>query len=82
MHYRSLISFSCLIGAGVMLCGPARAADDATALCNTVASAYVAAAASGDPVKMAAVYAPDGENVSPYGVVAGHERSSRPTLPS
>src|SRR5882757_29412 len=36
-------------------------------------AAYGAAAASGDPAKMAAVYAPDGENVSPYGFVAGHD---------
>jgi ketosteroid isomerase-like protein len=71
MDYR-LISSSCLISAGVMLCGPAQAAD-ATAACNAAISAYGAAAASGDPAKMAAVYAPDGENVSPYGFVAGHD---------
>jgi uncharacterized protein (TIGR02246 family) len=71
MDYR-LISSSCLISAGVMLCGAAHAAD-ATAACNAAISAYGAAAASGDPAKMAAVYAPDGENVSPYGFVAGHD---------
>jgi uncharacterized protein (TIGR02246 family) len=71
MNYR-LISSSCLIGAGFMLCAPAHAAD-ATAACNAAISAYGAAAASGDPAKMAAVYAPDGENVSPYGFVAGHD---------
>jgi uncharacterized protein (TIGR02246 family) len=72
MDYRSLISSSCLLGASVMLCGPAHAAD-ATAACNAAISAYGAAAASGDPAKMAAVYAADGEVVSPYGFVAGHD---------
>jgi ketosteroid isomerase-like protein len=56
-----------------MLCGPAHAADDAAAICNAAISAYGTAATSGDPVKMAAVYAPNGELVSPYGVVAGHD---------
>jgi hypothetical protein len=73
MHYRSLISTCCFVGAGLMLCGPAHAADDAAAICNAAISAYGAAATSGDPVKMAAVYAPNGELVSPYGVVAGHD---------
>jgi uncharacterized protein (TIGR02246 family) len=73
MHYRNLVSSSCLIGAALILCGPALAADDATAICNAAISAYGAAAASGDPAKMAAVYAPDGEIVSPYGFVAGHD---------
>jgi ketosteroid isomerase-like protein len=72
MHYRSLVSCVCLIGAGLVLCGEAHAADDATAICNAAISAYSTAAASGDPAKMAAVYAPDGEVVSPYGFVAGH----------
>jgi uncharacterized protein (TIGR02246 family) len=72
MRYRNLFSSSFLI-VGLMLCGPAHAADDAMATCKAAISAYAAAAASGDPVKMAAVYAPDGELVSPYGVVAGHD---------
>jgi uncharacterized protein (TIGR02246 family) len=73
MHYRSLFSSSFLIGAGLVLCGPAQAADDATTICNAAISAYGAAAATGDPAKMAAVYAPDGEVVSPYGFVAGRD---------
>ena len=73
MHYRSLVSSVCLIGAGFVLCGQAHAADDATAICKAAISAYGAAAATGDPAKMAAVYAPDSEVVSPYGFVAGHE---------
>jgi ketosteroid isomerase-like protein len=73
MHYRSPVSCVCLIGAGLVLCGEAHAADDATAVCNVAISAYGAAAATGDPAKMAAVYAPDGEVVSPYGFVAGHD---------
>jgi uncharacterized protein (TIGR02246 family) len=73
MHYRSLVSCVCLIGAGLVLCGEAHAADDATAVCNAVISAYEAAAATGDPAKMAAVYARDGEVVSPFGFVAGHD---------
>jgi ketosteroid isomerase-like protein len=73
MHFRSLLSAACLIGAGLVLCGQAHAADDATAICNAAISAYGTVAASGDPAKMAAVYAPDGEVVSPYGFVAGHD---------
>jgi uncharacterized protein (TIGR02246 family) len=72
MNYRNLVSSSFLIGACLVLCGPTQAAD-ATAACNAAISAYGAAAASGDPDKVAAVYAPDGENVSPYGFVAGHD---------
>jgi ketosteroid isomerase-like protein len=72
MHYRSLVP-SCLIGAGLMLGGPVHAADDAAAVCKAAISAYGAAAASGDPGKMAAVFAPDGELVSPWGFVAGHD---------
>ena len=34
MHYQSLVSSACLIGAGLVLCGPARAADDAAAICK------------------------------------------------
>ena len=73
MHYRSLVSSVCLIGAGFVLCEQAHAADDATAICKAAISAYGAAAATGDPAKMAAVYAPDGEVVSPYGFIAGHD---------
>jgi ketosteroid isomerase-like protein len=73
MLYRSWISSSCLISASLVLSGPTQAAEDATAICKAAISAYGAAAASGDPVKMAAVYAPDGELVSPYGVAAGHD---------
>jgi uncharacterized protein (TIGR02246 family) len=73
MHYQSLISSTCLIGAGLVLCGPARAADDAAAICKTTAGAYNAAVPTGDPAKMAAVYAPDGEFVTPWGVMAGRD---------
>ena len=65
MLQRNLLFSSCLIGSGLMLCGWAHAADDAAAICNAAVSAYAAAAASGDPVKMAAIFAPDGELVSP-----------------
>jgi ketosteroid isomerase-like protein len=47
--------------------------NDATAICNAAITAYGAGIASGDPAKVAAVYAPDGELVSPWGVVAGHD---------
>ncbi len=40
---------------------------------NAAISAYEAAVASGDPIKLAATYAPDGEFVTPFGVVAGRE---------
>jgi ketosteroid isomerase-like protein len=73
MYYRTLSSFSCLIGAGLSLCGPAHAADDAAAICKAAISAYGAGIASGDAAKLAAVYAPDGELVSPYGAFAGHD---------
>jgi uncharacterized protein (TIGR02246 family) len=61
-----------LISSGFILCAQAQA-DDATPICNAAISAYGAAAASGDPVKMASVFAPDGELVSPWGFVAGHD---------
>jgi hypothetical protein len=73
MYYRSLISFSCLIGAGLPLCGPAHATDDAATICKGSMGAYGEAATSGDAVKMAAVFAPDGELISPYGIVSGHD---------
>jgi uncharacterized protein (TIGR02246 family) len=73
MHYRSLVSSSCLIGAALVFCGSAHAADDASTICNAAFSAYSAAAASGDPVKMAAIFSPNGEVVSPWGYVAGHD---------
>jgi hypothetical protein len=73
MRYRSPVSSFCLISAALMLCGPAHAADDVAAICNAAISAYGTAATTGDPAKMAAVYAPDGELVSPYGVAAGHD---------
>jgi hypothetical protein len=73
MHCRSLISSAGLIGAGIMPCGLAHATDDATAICNGAITAYGDGIASGDPAKLAAVYAPDGELVSPYGAVAGHD---------
>ncbi len=73
MLHRALLSSSCVIGAALLLCGPAHAADDATAICKATISAYEAAAASGDPAKMVEVFAPDGEVVGPWGVVAGHD---------
>lgn len=51
----------------------AAAADDAASICNAAISAYGAAATSGDPEKMAAVFAADGELVSPWGVSKGHD---------
>jgi ketosteroid isomerase-like protein len=73
MRYRNLVPSSCLIGAGLLLCGPVNAADDAVAICNAAINAYGAGIASGDAAKLAAVYAPDGELVSPWGAVAGHD---------
>ena len=73
MHYPSLVSSACLIGAGLLLCGPARAADDASAGCNATNTAYLAAVPTGDPAKLAAVYAPDGEFVTPWGLMAGRD---------
>jgi uncharacterized protein (TIGR02246 family) len=73
MHYRSLVSPSSLIGAGLVLCGQAHAADDSKAACDATNNAYLAAVPSGDPAKMAAVYAPEGEYVTPWGVVAGRD---------
>jgi ketosteroid isomerase-like protein len=73
MFHRNLVFSPCLIGVGLMLWGPTHAAEDAAAVCNAAVSAYAAAAESGDPAKMAAVFAPDGEAVSPYGLLAGHD---------
>jgi hypothetical protein len=73
MHYRHSVSSYCLIGAGLIVCSPAHAAEDAAAICKAAISAYGAGIASGDPAKLAAVYAPDGELVSPWGVVGGHD---------
>jgi uncharacterized protein (TIGR02246 family) len=73
MHYRSLASSACMISAGLTLCGPTHAADDAAAICKATSGAYVAAVPAGDPAKMAAVYAPDGEFVTPWGVMAGRD---------
>jgi hypothetical protein len=73
MLYRNLFSSTCLIGAGLLLCGPARADDDSKAACNATNNAYLAAVPSGDPAKMAAVYAADGEYVTPWGVAAGRD---------
>jgi ketosteroid isomerase-like protein len=73
MHYRSLVSSSCLIGASLLFCGPAHAADDAAAICNASITAYGAGIASGDAAKLAATYSADGELISPYGAFAGHD---------
>jgi uncharacterized protein (TIGR02246 family) len=73
MHYRSLVSCACLTGAALTLCGPARAADDSAAGCNATNTAYLAAVPTGDPAKMATVYAPDGELVTPWGLMAGRD---------
>jgi uncharacterized protein (TIGR02246 family) len=73
MLYQSLVSSACLIGAGLLYCGPARAADDAATICKATGSAYNAAVPTGDPAKMAAVFAPDGEVVTPWGLMAGRD---------
>jgi uncharacterized protein (TIGR02246 family) len=73
MYCRNLISYFCFIGVALLLCGPVHAADDAAAICNAVIGAYEAASVSGDPAKMAAVFAPDGKFVTPFGVLAGHD---------
>ena len=73
MRYGEQIRTLCLIGAGLIFCGPAAAADDAASVCNAAISAYGAAATGGDAEKMAAIFAPDGEVVSPWGVSRGHD---------
>jgi hypothetical protein len=73
MYYRSLVSSCFLIGAGISFYAPAHAAEDAMAICKAAISDYGAGLASGDPAKLAAVYAPDGELVSPWGIVSGHD---------
>ena len=74
MLYRKLGSTSCLVAASVFLCGPAHAADDAAAICNAAISAYEAGVASGDPRQAGGhLRSPDGELVSPFGVVSGHD---------
>ncbi len=73
MLYRNLFSCSCVISAALGLCGPALAEDTAATICNATFSAYSVAAASGDPAKMVAIFSPNGEVVSPWGYVAGHD---------
>ena len=74
MLHRDLLLSSCVTApVPRRFCGAARAADDATAICKATISAYEAAAASGDPAKMGAVFAPDGEVVGPWETVAGHD---------
>ncbi|MBV8797121.1 MAG: nuclear transport factor 2 family protein [Hyphomicrobiales bacterium] len=62
--------FICLLG--TVACGSAHA-EDATAICKASMAAYETATANGDAVKLAAVFAPDGELVGPYGVVHGRD---------
>ena len=54
------------------VCGSAHA-EDANAICKASMDAYGVATASGDAAKLAAVYAPDGELVGPYGIVQGRD---------
>jgi ketosteroid isomerase-like protein len=55
----------------IALCGTANANDDAAAICKAAASAFEAAVASGNPYKLAATYAPDGEVVNLAGILSG-----------
>jgi ketosteroid isomerase-like protein len=73
MWYRKPITSLCLVGTSAFVGGPANAADDATTICKAAVSAYEDGIASGDPVKLASTYAQDGELVSPFGVVSGHD---------
>jgi ketosteroid isomerase-like protein len=61
------------VSASLAFSGAAHAADDAAAICNAAVKAYEAGVASGDPAKLAATYASNGELVSPFGVVAGQD---------
>jgi|HubBroStandDraft_6_1064221.scaffolds.fasta_scaffold182683_2 ketosteroid isomerase-like protein len=63
--------FICLLG--TVACGSAHAADNATTICKAAIAAYGTATASGDAAKLAAVFAPDGELVSPWGIASGHD---------
>ena len=63
--------FICLVGTAFAW-GPAHA-EDATVICKASMAAYGTATASGDAAKLAAVFAPDGELVGPYGVVQGRD---------
>ena len=53
--------------------GPALAADDAATICKAKAALSNAAVPTGDPAKMAAVFTPDGEVVTPWGLMAGRD---------
>jgi hypothetical protein len=55
------------------LAGAARAADDASAICKTIASRYEAGIASGDSGVIAAGFTSDGQDVTPWGVFVGTE---------
>jgi hypothetical protein len=82
MHYRTIVSSSCLAGViALAVCGPALAVEDAAAVCRLVGSAFEAGVASGDPVKLAATYAPDGQYVNEMGITTGREAIVKAGLP-
>jgi hypothetical protein len=82
MHCRNLVISSCLAGVvALAVCGPALAAEDAAAVCRLMGNAFEAAVATGDPAKLAATYAPDGQYVDESGVVTGREAITKAGLP-
>ena len=60
-------------GALLAFTGAARAADDASAICKSIANRLETGIASGDPATFAAGFAPDGQDVTPWGVFVGTE---------
>jgi ketosteroid isomerase-like protein len=77
MQIGRLLSGACFVAAILARCATANAADNADAICNAVANAFDAAVVSGDPINVGATYTPDGEFVTPFGVVDGPEAIAR-----
>lgn len=64
----------CAVALGLSVAGGAAgAADDANAICKTSMEAFMTATPTGDAAKVAANFTPNGEWVSPFGVLAGRK---------
>jgi uncharacterized protein (TIGR02246 family) len=74
IHFmRGRLTMIGVLALGLGAASQAAAADDATSFCKAALSAFVAAIPSGDAAKVAATFTPNGEWVSPYGVLAGRD---------
>jgi hypothetical protein len=74
---RSMKIHSILAGAMALSClalaNAAQAADDAPAICKTITDGFSAGVASGDSANVGALFAPNGQAISGYGILTGPE---------